>query len=81
MNIFILTEEKPKISVIKQLIEIYKSDFGASYTLSSKQSVIPIFKNNLFTFTYKVEGISVKGIDSILIKTVSGESSFMDFLF
>lgn len=81
MKIYILTEEKPKASVIKQLMDIYNDDFGVGYTIKEPIKIKPIFADNKFTFDYVVEGIKINGIEDIIIKTVSGESSFLDFLF
>lgn len=80
-NIYILTEEKPKTSVINQLLDIYKNDFKQNYNINSNILIKPIFKNKIFTFTYKVSNVNVVNIDNIYIKTVSGGSSFLDFLF
>lgn len=81
MNIYFLTEEKPKLSTIKSILHIYKTDFNHNYECDTKCEIIPIFLNGLFQFKYKVIGIKVDGIDEIFIKTVSGGSSFLDFLF
>lgn len=81
MNIFLLTEEKPKISTIVSILQIYKDDFGVDYHITSTPSIKPIINDDIFTFTYKVENISVDGINNIFVKTVSGGSSFLDFLF
>lgn len=80
-NIFILTEEKPKISTLLSLLDIYKKDFNVKYTKNNSLEITPIFINDSFSFTYKFKGVSVEGIDSVYIKTVSGGSSFLDFLF
>lgn len=80
-NIWLLTEEKPKISVIKQILQIYKDDFGVNFECQNQILISPIFNKGIFTFTYKVCGITVDDIESIYIKTVSGGSSFLDFLF
>src|SRR5690606_28594323 len=40
----------------------------------------PILKNNKFTFTYEVTGFECKKVENIYIKTVTGNSSFVDFL-
>lgn len=80
-NIWLLTEEKPKISVIKQIIDIYKNDFGHNNHFSDQLSILPIGENGFFKFTYEVKGVAVEGIDRFFIKTVSGGSSFIDFLF
>ena len=80
-NIWLLTEEKPKSSVINQILQIYKDDFDVNYVCENDITIVPIFHDNLFEFTYRVDGVSVDGIENIYIKTVSGGSSFMDFLF
>lgn len=81
-NLWILTEERPKTSVICQIIALYRDDFGGTINQMDRDKVKirADFKDETFLFTYTVEGISVKGIDKIIIKTVSGSSSFFDFL-
>jgi len=80
-NIWILTEEKPKVSVILQIIKTYCQDFGDSIVQQSEEVKIrPLFENEVFTFQYVVEGIILNNVASIIIKTVSGNSSFVDFL-
>lgn len=81
MNIYILTEEKPKISVVRQLLDIYKNDFNGEYKITSNMIVMPFFKGDYFDFSYELWGVEAKGIDRIILKTVSGSSSFIDFLF
>lgn len=80
-NVWLLTEEKPKASVIKQILQIYKEDFGADYACDEQITIRPIMQGDIFTFTYRVDGITVDGIENIFVKTVSGGSSFLDFLF
>lgn len=36
--------------------------------------------NNKFTFIYHFEGVEIEGFDAVLIKIVSGHSSFVDYL-
>ncbi len=81
MNIYFLTEEKPKISTIKSILQIYKEDFGVDFHCGNEPSIVPIIEDDIFQFTYIVNGIAVSGIKKIYIKTVSGGSSFLDFLF
>lgn len=81
MNIYVLTEEKPKISVLKQLLEIYKQDFNGEYLIKSDIMIMPIFNDGYFDFAYEVWGVEIAGIEKMILKTVSGSSSFMDFLF
>lgn len=80
-NIWFLTEEKPKISVIQQILQIYKDDFGVDYNCREVVTIRPLGSRGVFSFTYVVDGINVDGISRIFIKTVSGGSSFLDFLF
>lgn len=81
MNIYLLTEEKPKISTILSILQIYKDDFGVNYELTATPLIKPIIRNNFFSFSYKVTNINVDGINEIIVKTVSGGSSFLDYLF
>ncbi len=80
-NVWFLTEEKPKVSVIKQILQIYKEDFGVNYACDEQITILPIIRGDVFTFTYRIDGITVDGIESVFVKTVSGGSSFLDFLF
>lgn len=79
-NLWILTEEKPKSSVIKQIIDLYVKDFGGVIENYSNIKIRPVIEGNIFKFYYLVEGISLLNIKQIIIKTVSGNSSFFDFL-
>lgn len=79
-KIWILTEEKPKKSVIHQIVKQYCLDFRDDLILGSEIKIKPIFENGLFSYRYKAEGISTGSTSEIIIKTVSGSSSFLDFL-
>lgn len=80
-NIWLLTEERPKCEVVYKILTKYCEDFCDEIEGSSDELKIkPIVENNTFKFVYLVEGVSVKGIDKIWIKTVKGTSSFVDFL-
>ena len=81
-NLWILTEERPKSSVICQIVDLYQRDFGGVIRSMDRDKVKigADFKNGVFQFSYTVEGIFIEGIDKIIIKTVSGSSSFFDFL-
>lgn len=78
-NLWILTEERPKISVIRSILELYSQEFSAKLIVSNLK-IKPILENQKFKFMYTVEGANIEGIHEIHIKTVSGESSFIDFL-
>lgn len=81
-RLWILTEERPKSSVIQKIIELYEKDFGENREaiFEEKCFIKPVFQKGYFMFQYVVEGIKMKGIEKIIIKTVSGSSSFFDFL-
>ncbi len=79
-NIWLLTEERPKPSVILQIIEMYCTDFSDRITLKNEIKIKPITKNGMFIFTYIVEGLKVENAENIFIKTISGYSSSVDFL-
>ena len=79
-NLWLLTEERPKPSVICQIIDMYCADFNDCVTNQEEVKIKPIIENGVFKFVYKVEGLSVSDAKDIFIKTVSGSSSFLDFL-
>lgn len=79
-NLWILTEERPKANVIKNIIQIgfRKKSYDG---LFNEIRIIPLLdKNNLFIFTYKVVGIDSNQIADIFIKVIRGKSSFVDFI-
>ena len=80
VNLWLLTEERPKPSVINQIIDMYCKDFGDRITVHNEIKIKPIVVDGIFKFVYKVEGLAVAGAADIFIKTVSGSSSFLDFL-
>ena len=79
-NIWLLTEERPKPSVVLQIIEMYCKDFDDKITEKSNIKIKPIIKDGIFQFIYIIEGLITEKSDHIYIKTVSGSSSFFDFL-
>ena len=79
-NIWLLTEERPKPSVILQIIEMYCADFNDKFTFKEEIRIKPITQNGKFVFAYVVEGLKVEQAQNIFIKTISGYSSSVDFL-
>lgn len=79
-NLWILTEERPKNSVIYSILEEYCKNYGA--TLSGQLPAIKPVSTPTgdFAFEYLVEKVQVSGINSIYIRIVSGYSSFMDYM-
>ncbi|MCL2248860.1 MAG: hypothetical protein FWC13_06285 [Oscillospiraceae bacterium] len=81
MNLWFLTEEKPKVSTLLQLLQLYCRDFGDIYwDYSAVVKIKPLFTDGVFSFTYLLENVKVDGINNVFIKTVSGSSSFFDYL-
>lgn len=78
-NIYILTEERPKLHVIKQILELYSKNFNRTMVCKNI-NILPEIKNNKHTFLYNINGAKIDGISEIKIKIVSGDSSFVDFL-
>lgn len=79
-NLWLLTEERPKPSVILQIVEMYCNDFNDKITLREEIKIKPIIADGIFKFIYVIEGLKVETAENIYIKTVSGNSSFLDFL-
>lgn len=79
MNLWILTEERPKIRVLKQILNKFTLDMGFCAFVDNLR-ILPVLENNKFSFTYELIGFKCNKINKILIKTVSGNSSFIDFL-
>ena len=79
-NLCLLTEERPKPSVVNQIVDMYCKDFDDRITVHNEIKIKPIIVDGIFKFVYKVEGLAVAGAADIFIKTVSGSSSFLDFL-
>ena len=75
-HLWLLTEERPKPSVVLQIIKMYCKDFDDRITLHNEIKILPHIKDGVFQFVYEVEGLKVSKADTIFIKTVSGNSSF-----
>lgn len=79
-NLWILTEERPKAKVLGEIIQKFAKDHDIACFINNIR-ILPILNNDkTFTFTYEVKGLDSKIVQNIYIKTVSGYSSFVDFL-
>lgn len=79
-NLWILTEERPKTEVLQMIFEYFAKDQGIGFFMDNIR-IIPILnENKCFSFAYEVIGFKCARIKQIYIKTVSGSSSFTDFL-
>lgn len=81
MNVYLLTEEKPKISTVKSIVQVYQNDFGKMVTFDQNIEIVPEVVRGRFRYDYVVNGIHIEGINNVIIETVSGASSFLDYLF
>ena len=79
-NLWILTEERPKQEVISTIVEKFAVDRHLGFSSRDPVHILPIISNGRFTFTYQVNGICCEDVNTIFIKSVSGGSSFVDFL-
>jgi len=79
-NLWILTEERPKRDVIHNILFKFSKDNEIPCFIDTIR-ILPILnENNEFSFTYEVVGFKSNKINKIFIKTISGQSSFVDFL-
>ncbi len=78
-NLWILTEERPKREVIANILIIFAKDHKIACFIDTIR-ILPILENNKFSFLYEVIGFRSNKIKRVFIKSVSGFSSFVDFL-
>lgn len=79
-NLWILTEERPKKEVLQMIFAYFAKEQGCGFFGDSIR-IIPILnEKQCFEFTYEVIGFKCARVNHIYIKTVSGKSSFTDFL-
>jgi len=78
-NLWFLTEERPKKEVLATIFQKFANDYGFAVFIDTLR-IFPILVDNRFTFTYEVIGFRCNRVDKVFIKTVSGNSSFIDFL-
>ncbi|MBU4299500.1 hypothetical protein KJ636_05675 [Patescibacteria group bacterium] len=78
-NLWILTEERPKREVIANILTIFAKDNKFACFIDTIR-ILPILENGRFTFLYEVVGFRCNKIKRVFIKSVSGFSSFVDFL-
>lgn len=80
-NLYILTEERAKPHVVKRILEIYSNEYNKQLKVNNGIKIISnINSNEIFNSEYKIENAEINGIDNIILKIASGNSSFVDFL-
>jgi hypothetical protein len=78
-NFWILTEERPKRDVIANILLKFANDQKFACFIDTIR-ILPILENGRFTFLYEVVGFRCNKIEHVFLKSVSGLSSFVDFL-
>lgn len=79
-NLWILTEERPKVDVIGIILEKFAKDYKITCFIN-KIRILPILnEEGAFSFIYEIKGIDSKVIENVYLKIISGNSSFVDFL-
>lgn len=79
-TLWILSEERPKEKAIGFILEKFSKDQGIA-SFIDKLRVVPVH-NELgdFSFWYEVLGYKTPHVQRVLLKIISGKSSFVDFL-
>jgi len=78
--LWILSEERPKIAAIGFVLEKFSKDQGIA-SFIDKLRVVPVHnKDGDFSFWYEVLGYKTPQVNRVLLKIISGNSSFVDFL-
>ena len=78
-NLWILTEERPKVETIETILDEFVKDYKEKFEKNSIK-IKPIFKDGKFSGKYEILGIKICNIEKIYLKIVSGEGSFVDYL-
>lgn len=79
MNLWILTEERPKIEVLEFIIKRFVGDSKMCAFMDNLR-ILPIVENSIFSFCYEIIGIRSNQIAKIYLEIISGASSFVDYL-
>jgi hypothetical protein len=79
-TLWVLSEERPKIEPIKFILEKFSLDNNFTYSISELR-VLPVQnKSGDFSFWYEIVGFTCSEVERVLLRIVSGSSSFIDFL-
>lgn len=76
MKIWILTEERPKIDVVKTILEKLQNDENIKMRLDSLK-ILPVFEKSIFQFKYFVEGCDTQ---TIIMMVEENNGSFLDHI-
>ena len=78
-NLWIFTEERPKIETIEIILDEFIKDSNKKSEKSSIE-IKPIFEDGKFGFLYEILGITIGDVGKIYLRVVSGTGSFVDYL-
>lgn len=78
LHLWILSEERPKPTVIQEILKLYAEEREVDYNSSGKVEILPTFKDGCFQFIYEIQTDCIE--IPISLKIVSGNGSFVDFL-
>lgn len=69
VNLYILTEERPKIEVLRSIIKLFLNDFGFCAFIDNLR-ILPIVKDSIFSFSYELIGVRSEQIRKIFLEIV-----------
>ena len=79
-TLWILTEERPKKEVVRQILNKF-IDGKKIAAFFDTLRIIPILdESSSFTSTYKIVGVTSPAIENVYLRIISGNSSFVDYL-
>lgn len=78
LHLWILSEERPKPTVIKEILKLYAEEREVDYNPSGSVEILPTFKDGHFQFVYEIQTDCIE--IPVSLKIVSGSGSFVDFL-
>lgn len=79
-TLWILSEERPKTEAIGYVLEKFSKQQGITCFID-KLRIVPVHNNKGdFSFWYEVLGYKTPKVERVLLKIISGNSSFIDFL-
>lgn len=78
-NLWILAEERPKKEVLAIILSKFAKDYGFACFIDSLR-IFPILNDDKFSFAYEVSGFRCNKVGNVIVKSVSGKSSFVDYL-
>lgn len=80
-NIWLLTEECPKLSTVMSILSHFSIDFGHPIINTTFPQIRPLYNpDGTFSFEYELFGVNIDNVARIILCCASGDSSFCDYL-